>query len=242
MKLFILTRQNLELKTVLYYLVAQTGVLLFLCADHSFRNEIQLLNGLEFGSNPGPFNSRSGDLLGRAGIAMICLGLVQLTRSFLNTTKTLPQLDVRLALGLAGYLVFSLILSLTNTRFFYPDLNILAYENIFLFLLVSVVLCTLFTGYMQNLPAAGFFVIAVLLPILLVSARWWVPVISNKEATDLIHAYLAILCQALGFPVALIARNQLIKNKLATKKKTRTFEFKRWKTEFGYRVGELENN
>jgi hypothetical protein len=242
MKLFILKRQNLELKTVLYYLVAQTGLLLFLCAGNSFQNEIRLLNDLKFGAHPGPFNSHSGDLIGRAGIAMLCLGLVQLTRSFLNTTKTLPQLDVRLALGLAGYLVFSLILSLTNTRFFYPDLNILTYENIFLFLLVLVVVCTLITGYMQNLPAAGFFILAILLPILLVSASWWVPVIFNKEATDLMHAYPAILAQALGFPVALVARSQLIKNKLNLKEETRTFEFKRWKTEFGYRVGELENN
>jgi len=177
------------------------------------------------------------------GILFVVYGLVQLTRSYLNTKTSLPRIDAALKYALCIYVVLSLILMGMNAGLFFVDGYTVLWDNIFLLLLFLLIIYTGVSGYVRKLKAAGPFLLANVLPLaFIIGITLFHVFVSMDSADDLWLPNLAIVTQALSFSIALVARTKLIQNELAVKElETQGLRFELREIELQRSLTKLEN-
>ena len=157
-------------------------------------------------------------LLVHIGVSLIIYGFVQLTRSYLNTRKYLPRADTVLKYGLYIYLLSSLILIILNMTVVYLENYTLVGDNIYVFLVMSAVVVACIAGYRRRLRASGPFLLANILPLLIITIiSLFQAFVSMQADDDLWLPNLGLVSNALVFSVALVARTKLIQNDLRDK-------------------------
>jgi DNA-binding CsgD family transcriptional regulator len=185
--------------SVLYYLIAQVGAMIYITGYRNLFSVFTHGKTLNLGLNAGNVVSfyNIDNVMQHAGIMLIMFGLVQLTRSFLNTRFFLPRADRLLKYGLYIYLLASAILIATNLFFLYVEIHTLLWDNIYLFLLISVIIYTCIAAYRRKLRASGAFLLANVLPlVLMVCVTLFHIFISIEEINDVWLPSLAIVSQS----------------------------------------------
>lgn len=207
--------------SVLNYLIAQAGAMIYVTGYREFFRFLLPGNVLSFGldkNNTSAVYYNIDNIMQHIGIMLIMLGLVQLTRSYLNTKTFLPRADRLLKFGLYFYLLASAVLIVVNTFFFYLEARTLLWDNLFLFLLISVIIYTCIAGYRQKLRAAGPFLLANVLPlVLMVCVTLFHILVSVDSVDDVWLPAMAIVSQSFCFSVALVARTKLVQAELVAK-------------------------
>jgi DNA-binding NarL/FixJ family response regulator len=142
------------------------------------------------------------------------VGLVQLTRTYLDTRVRLPRLDAALRFGLAGYGLFSLGVGLVNLSGFYLDQYSLRLDNLLVISLLGLLLATVIVADRRRLPLARPYLLANVLPLLgvLLVACYHVAVTVDNDGNLLPH--LTIVAHALSFSAALHIRLQHLQRAL----------------------------
>ena len=203
-------------KSVLYYLVMQAGGLIYITTYWGFFKIKVLTVGVSPLLEVDYYSVNS--LLMHSGILLVMYGFVQLTRNYLNTEQHLPLLDVLLRWGLYIYCSLSVVAMAVNSMVFLLEQYSLPYDNIYLLLLVSLIIYTCIRAYMFRLPAAGLFLLANVLPLVLVIAITLCHVLWGvNRSQNLWLPNLAVVSQAFVFSIALVARTKLIQKELDTK-------------------------
>jgi 7TM diverse intracellular signalling len=232
-------------KTVFYYLIAQFGGIIYITA---YREMFYLLfhspvftytllpNGFFYSYDV-------NNVLMHLSVLLILYGLVELTRSYLNTKKNLPRLDAMLKYGKYTYVAVTFILIFINTTLFYLDDFTLLYDNILYLLVTAVIIGTSIAGYMKKLPAAGPFLLALILPlVLMLSTALYHVLVSFTNTEKSLLPDFAIVSQAIIFSIALVARIKSIRYQLAAKELEATkLAFDIRELELKHQLVELEN-
>ena len=228
-------------RSVLFYLVAQVGGMIYITASRNFFPlkifTVRLL------ANGGIRYFSVNSLLIHIGVLIVLYGFVQLTRAYLNTRKYLPRADSFLKYGLYGYLLLSFILIIVNSGFVYIENFTLIYDDIYVFIVILIIIITCVAGYRRRLRASGPFLLANILPLALMTAIALFQVFVSLDAhNDVWLPNLAVVSDAVVFSIALVARTKLIQNDLRGKEleaQQLGFEL----TEIGLRhsLAELEN-
>lgn len=204
-------------KSVLYYLVAQLGGMLYLTAYWRF---FWLFINCPVFSFALHHNQVSFYDLNRlflhTGIGLVLYGYVQLTRSYLHTKQAFPRLDALLHYGLYGYLVLNLVNVLINVSGYNLEYYTLIPDNGYCLLLIVLVLVACVRGYVAKLPGAGTFLLANILPLaFLLGIPLFHLLVTLNTDVNLWLPLLAIVTQALGFSIALVARTRLMQQTLS---------------------------
>jgi 7TM diverse intracellular signalling len=212
---------NFRDKVVLYYLLAQIGGMIYITDCKRFFQVLFPCPIYSIGLLPnGVIHSFSlGNLLQHTGILFIFYGLIQLTRTFLNTATTFPRLNFTLKYGLYTYTLVSVILMVINVFLIYTEDYTIWYHNVLALLLILSVIATCLAGYAERLPAAGPFLVANSLPLTFMLAVTLSHVsFDTGYAGTSVLADLSIVSQALAFSVALVARTKFIQKELNARK------------------------
>lgn len=232
-------------KTVLYYLIAQLGGMIYITSYRHFFSVLFHCPLFTFWVTPGGKLDLydANYLLMHTGLLLIMYGFVQFTRSFFDTPRTLVKVDRVLKYGLMVYLSVTVVIMSINTTVFYLQHYTVLYENIMALLLILVVLYTCIAGYRLRLRAAGSFLLANLLPLaFMLGTTLYHLMVSYTGNDDQFLPDMAIIAQSLGFSIALVARTRLIQNDLKTKEiETRQLEFDLRELTLTQRLIEVEN-
>ncbi|WP_461116286.1 7TM diverse intracellular signaling domain-containing protein [Spirosoma jeollabukense] len=236
---------NFKHKIVLFYLLVQIGGMIYLTDYKQFFQVLFPCPVFTIGLLPNGhlIYYDLGNLLQHLSIMLILFGLVQLTRTYLDTSTTLPRLDFMLRYGLYTYGVFSFILLVINSCLVYLESHTLWYHNILALFLIACIIWTCIIGYMRRLPAASPFLLATILPLLFILATTLFHVfVSFNKAESTLLPDLAIITQALTFSIPLVARTKLIQQELTTRDaEALQHQFDMREMELSYQLTELEN-
>jgi hypothetical protein len=207
-------------KAILFYLVAQVGAMVYITAYKHFFDLVfeSRVFTFDLAADGWLYAYNYSSILMHGSVVVIMYGFVQLTRLYLNTRQLLPRLDAVLRYGLYAYIAASALLIVVNVSLFFIDNHSLLYENIFVLALVINMLCAGAVAFRRNLPAAGPFLVANMLPlgcILAVSVYHVFVKVYNVETSLLPD--LAVISQSFVFSVALVARMRLIQMELKTR-------------------------
>ncbi|MBE9464437.1 7TM diverse intracellular signaling domain-containing protein [Dyadobacter subterraneus] len=232
-------------KTVLFYLIAQLGGMLYITAYKRFYS-IFFSSPIFTSTVSTEGQLHSFDMtsvLMHGSILLIMYGLVQLTRSFLSTKKILPVMDSALRIGLLVYVLVTVILVAINIFITYLEDYTLLYHNILALLLITIIMCTCVVGYLRKLPASTPFLVANILPLIFMFATALYHVFISFNFTDgSLMPDFSIISQALAFSVALVARTKSIHKDLKAKEiEARQLEFDLKEINLRQRLIELEN-
>jgi len=206
--------------SILYYLIAQVGAMVYITAyrllfKFFFAGKVYTIG---FQAGRGALFYDMNMALQHIGIMLIMFGLVQLTRSYLNTARNLPRADRLLKYGLYFYLAASAVLIIINSLVLYFESYTLLYDNLFLMLLVSLIIYACVLAYRRKLRAAGPFLLANVLPLVfIIFVTLFHIFVSFDTVSDTWLPVLAIVSQAFCFSVALVARTRAIQNDLRAK-------------------------
>lgn len=207
---------NFRDKSVLYYLIAQLGGMLYLTAYWKFFQlfiKSPVFNFALYHNELGYYDLNR--LFLHIGIALVLYGYVQLTRSYLQTKQVFPFLDRLLRYGLVGYLVLSLVNALVNLSGYNLEYYALIPDNFYCLFLIVLVFTACIRGYLSKLPGAGTFLLANLLPLVfLIGIPLFHLLVTLDVERNLWLPVLAIITQALGFSIALVARTRLTQQAL----------------------------
>lgn len=167
------------------------------------------------------------NLLIHIGVMLLLYGLVQQTRSYLNTKQSLPLFNKLLKYGLYGYLILSSVIIGINTSVSYVEFRTLATENFFVLTIITLIIATCIAGYIRELPAAGTLLLANLIPLILILITSLFHVLFDLDDNiNLLLPTLAIVFQSLSFSIALVARTKSIQHELIEKEReARQLEF-----------------
>ena len=144
-------------------------------------------------------------LLMHVSVVLVMYGMVQLTRSFLVTETRLPRLDAWLRYSLRGYLLFELVLAFINVFIAQVNYLTLPYDNLFCLLILLIILATSITAFVRRIPAAGPYLLANLVPLMLMTGTGLLHVFTSIDNTGDWLPLLAIMTQSLGYSIALVA-------------------------------------
>jgi len=249
--LFLLLLNNLYVyfrlrdKVLLYFVLGQAGGIIYLTTSRSFLAALVFCPPFSYGvtENGKTFPYNLNTLLMHAGVALIIYGFTELTRSYLNTGKTLPFFDLTLRYGLKIYLLVTAILVIINCFVAYIETDSLYYENILVVLILGFIVITSISGYLKKLPLARNFLVAISLPlvtVLLIAIKNIMISTSAEEFVWLPDA--AVICQAIGVSMAIAARFSAMQRDLSSKEMAmQDLSFEIREIELERRVIELEN-
>lgn len=176
------------------------------------------------------------------GILLVMYGYIRLTRSYLNTVKTLPLQDKILKYGWRFYAFLTLCIVVINVSFSCITEFTLLYENIIAFLLISIILSACVAGYLRKIPASGSFLLANVFPLLFMLAITVFHVFVTFHTNETFMPELAVIAQAFGFSIALVTRTKVLQNNLKAKEiETQKLEFSLRELEMLKKLIELEN-
>jgi hypothetical protein len=204
--------------SVLYYLLLQIGGMLYI-TGYRFYFQVPF---------PRPvFSFALHEVMGtydlnrvftHLGIVFVFYGLVQLTRSYLNTGQALPGPDKVLRYSLYSYIVLSAVAMAINLSGFQLEYYTLLSDNIFCLAILAMTLITCVIGYIRKIPSSGYFLAAQILPMLcLLALPLYHIFVSFDSEKGVWIAEIAIVSQAFAFSIALIARTKAIQDSLVAK-------------------------
>jgi len=231
---------SLKDRSVLHYLIGQVGGMIYITTYW------ELAQGPLFTTTLVDDVVRYynlNTLLMHAGILLIIYGFVQLTRSYLNTGVYLKKLDALLKYGLYIYCVASVVLAIVNTCWFFAEDDTIIYDNIYLLLLMLLIVYTGIRAYRLKLRASGTFLLANLVPLLLmIGIALFHVLISTNGLQNLWLPNLAVVSQAFVFSIALVARTRLIQQDLKIKEmEAQQLAFELKEIDVLHKLAELEN-
>ncbi|CAG5002472.1 hypothetical protein DYBT9275_02899 [Dyadobacter sp. CECT 9275] len=208
-------------RTILYYLIAQLGGIIYITSYREFFTGF--FNGpvFTFQLKPNGFIAyfNLNFLLMYISLILIMYGIVQFTRSYLETPKNLPVHDKVLKYGLIFYLAVTGTITLLNVSVICLLGVSTVYENILALLLICAVLFASVSGYRRRLRTAGPFLVANTVPLVFIICTTLFHVfVSHSRTDETFLPDLSIVAQAFGFSVALVARTRLLQNDLNQKK------------------------
>ncbi|CAN5915197.1 hypothetical protein BH24BAC1_BH24BAC1_37590 [soil metagenome] len=224
--LLILFLNNLHLyyrfrdRTVLYFLFAQVGGMLYITAYRNFFNVLSAFQPFTLTLKPdGTTHFYSlNDMCMHLSVAMVLYGGVQMTRHYLQTKTAIPKLDAWLRYALYGYLLFTAVVALVNLSWFYLDDYTLLYDNMLVLLLTGLLLGTSLVAYRRKLLFAPAYLFANALPLLfLMSIATYHVFIGFSNQGQLLLPDLVIVSQALCFSAAIVSRMQTLRENLLAK-------------------------
>jgi hypothetical protein len=206
--------------STMYYLITQVGVMVYITGYRWLfgvflpRKVFTIL--ISPNNSIGYYDVNS--IANHLSVIVIMFGLVQLTRSYLNTQKYIKRMDAVLKYGMYAYALAALVLVVINVFFTCIDRYTLRYENIFVLLLTGCIIYTCVAGYRKKLPASRAFLVAHLLPLVLITVVALSHVFTKTFGSSFLWLpNLAIVSQAFGFSVVLVARTKLIQTALTAK-------------------------
>lgn len=231
-------------KAILYYLVAQLGGMLYITSYRFFFAPFLPVPVYSFWMSPdGVFEYYDlNSLLQHIGILAVMYGYIQFTRTYLNSSKTLPVIDKLLYYGLSGYAVISGCIIFFNLAFYCTTEFTLLIENILALLLLGCVLLACVLGYLRKVRMAGPFLLANVFPLVFMLGIAVFHVFVSVHTKETFMPELATVAQAFGFSIALITRTRMLQKDLQEKEiKTQKLEFELDALEIRKRLIELEN-
>lgn len=206
--------------SVKYYLIAQAGAMIYITAFRAFFNVFfhGKIYTVTIWHNGSVRFYNLDNAMQHAGIVLIIYGLVQLTRSYLNTHKHFPVADRLLKYGMLSYLLVSFVLVVINSFFFHVEAYSIAYDNLYLLMLILFMLYVCIAAYRRRVRAAGPFLLANVLPLAFIaSVTLYNMMFSGFSRDNVWLPTLAIVSQAFCFSVALVARTKLVQKELTEK-------------------------
>ncbi len=227
--------------TFIYYLIMQFGAMLYLTSYwHLF--EFDRLVIFSYLLVNEIYIYEINKLLNHISILIIFFGLIKLTRSYLKTKKYLPVEDRILKYSLLAYITFTIITTIVNVSGFYIALYTWKFDNIFCAILILAIIFTSIKAYLKKMPLAEPYLLANLLPLLLV---FCIPIyhllISSDSTVNYLLPVFAVVSQALGFSVALVNRTQAMQEALKVKEiERRQLEFNVKEITYVNKLNELE--
>ncbi|WP_149244293.1 7TM diverse intracellular signaling domain-containing protein [Dyadobacter sp. 32] len=231
-------------KTVLFYLIAQLGGMIYITSYRYFFGTFLPIPVFSFWMAPsGKFEYYDlNSLLQHAGILLVMFGYIRLTRSYLNTTKTLPIQDKILKYGWRIYALVTLCIVLINVTFSCITEFTLLYENIIALLLIIIILSVCVAGYVRKIPASGPFLMANVFPLLGMLGITVFHVFVTFHTNETFMPEFAVVAQAFGFSIALVTRTKVLQNDLKAKEiETQKLAFDVRELEMVKKLIELEN-
>jgi len=211
-------------RTVLYYLVAQLGGIVYITAYKQvfpalLPNHVFSL-GLQRNGVLGWYDLNQ--LLLHISIPVTIYSLVQFTRSYLHTQLSFPRLNALFKYVLYAYLPVSALFLFINANAFYTEQYAWFFENIFTGLLFAAIVYAGILGYIRRLPAAPHFLLANTLSfgIALVIPLYHLVTDINNMGNPLLKTLLpdlVAITQSFGFSLALVARTRSIQQNLAAR-------------------------
>ena len=231
-------------KTVLYYLIAQLGGMIYLTSYRFFFSSFLPVRVFSFWMAPsGKFEYYDlNSLLQHTGILLVMFGYIRLTRSYLNTAKTLPIQDKILKYGWRIYALVTLCIVLINVTFSCITEFTLLYENIIALLLIIIILSVCVAGYLRKIPASGPFLMANVFPLLCMLGITVFHVFVTFHTNETFMPEFAVVAQAFGFSIALVTRTKVLQNDLKAKEiETQKLAFDVRELEMVKKLIELEN-
>lgn len=232
-------------KAILYYLIAQLGGMIYITSYRGFFYELFPNPVFTFWMNSSPQIDYYdlNMLLQHIAILLLLYGYLQFTRSYLNTSRTLPNLDIALKAGWVAYLTITVCIVVINVGFFCLMHYTLLYENILFLLVTAVIMTTCIAGYLHKLRASGPFLLANMLPLIFIFCTTLFHILVGFHDNDkTFFPEFAIVAEALGFSIALVTRTKLLQNDLTRKEiEAKQLEFDLREIETGKKLIELEN-
>jgi hypothetical protein len=208
--------------SVLYYLIAQVGGMLYLTAYRWIFHIYfpQPIFSFSLHGYAGYYNTVGyydiNRLCTHMGIILVLYGFIHFTRIFLNTGTAMPGYDKLLRISLYTYISLSLCGIAVNVSGFYLERYTLVADNIFFLAMMLSILATAVVAYRRKLPSAKPFLVAHLVPILLLLAMPLVHIFVSFTSDENIGvAELAVASHAFTFTVALLRRTRKVKEQSA---------------------------
>ncbi|SHF48673.1 7TM-DISM domain-containing protein [Pedobacter caeni] len=214
---------HLKEQIYLYGLVIQIGAIIFITAFKHFFNALIPFTGynLRLNTDGSVYHYNLNSFLLHIGIILIFFGMIQLTRTYLNTKKLLPVHDGVLKYMIYVYAAYGFIPAIvTITGWYYLDHYTLMMDNILVLLIVLTIFLTSMAAYKRRIIAAKYFLLANTLPLIFGAglACYYIinsaPTYTNNTS---VLPELAILSQILTFAVALVARVRIVNEELRLK-------------------------
>lgn len=208
-------------KVILYFLVAQLGGLLYITSYwHVLYQWLPIKEFTMVLTSAGRVHSYDANfLLMHVSVVLILYGLVQLTRSFLLTGRRLPVLDAFLKFSLRGYLLFALVLAFINIFIAQVNYITVPYDNIFCLWIILLIIVTSMAGFRRGFPAAGPYLFANLVPLVLMTGTGLLHIFTEVNGTGDWLPLPAIMAQSLGYSVALVAFIRYLRQSLQQKER-----------------------
>ena len=211
-------------KTVLSYLTAQLGGMVFVTAYKYIFPVLFFCPVYTIDVWPnGVMTSYSlNDVLLHLSILVVMYSMVQFCRAYLNTRQLLPRLDAILKFSLYVYLPLSFLFIVINTLFVCTETWYWLVDNIFSGILFATIIYTGWIGYKRKLPASRVFLLANIVSIGFMLALPVYHLVANfndvhYSVVKSLLPDLIIITQTFGFSVALVARTRAIQHNLAAK-------------------------
>lgn len=199
--------RDLREKVILYLVIAQFGGLLYITSYWlALYRWFPMKVFTRVVTPRGEVNSYDVNfLLMHISVVLVMYGMVQLTRSFLVTETRLPRLDAWLKYSLRAYLLFELVLACINVFIAQVNYITLPYDNLFCLLILIIILITSIKAFVRRFPAAGPYLFANLVPLVLMVGISLLHVFTSIDTTGDWLPLLAIITQSLGYSIALVA-------------------------------------
>ncbi|QKG55697.1 hypothetical protein GKZ68_03000 [Hymenobacter sp. BRD128] len=161
------------------------------------------------------FGYTLNNVLMHLSVAIMLLGLVQMTRAYLATNTRLPRLDTALRYALGGYIAFAGVVALVNVSGFLLNYYTLRLDNALVFGVIGLLLATTVVAYRRRLPLARTYLLANVLPLLcfILVAAYHVVVGFGNDSVQVLPD-LAIVSHALFFSAAISVRLQMAQRAL----------------------------
>lgn len=209
-------------RIVRYYLIAQLGSIIYIIAYRQFFHVLFFRHIFTIGldASGSVMHYDFNNVFMHIGVVLLLYGLIQQTRSYLNTKKRLPKLNALLKYGLYGYIVFSSFVIAINTLLLYVEPTTLLVDNVLVLALILLLISASVVGYVYKLPVAGTLLLANVLPLVLIVITTLFHVFFDlDDSINLLLPTLAIVFQSFSFSLALVARTKSIQNDLVLKEK-----------------------
>jgi hypothetical protein len=155
------------------------------------------------------------------GGTTVLISLLQLTRSFLRTKELMPGYDTWLRYTIITYIAYAVIPGvITLSGWFYLDNYTLLYDNIFVLLIGLSILVTSAVAYKKKVRAAGAYMIAITLPIILaagLACYYIIRATPDYSDNNSVLPEIAIISQIITFTIVLVTRIRTINEELDAK-------------------------
>ena len=209
-------------KTYLYYLMIQIGGMLYMVSFNKYFNVLikPKFNLFMYTADGVLWMHDLNAILNRVATLIILVGMIQLTRVYLDTRTLLPRQDKWLKYLLILWVAFHVIFNVVMIgRIAYIDQTATPWLNTLLVVIVLYILYTAFVSYRRKYPAARYFLIANLVPLAMILALGLFFIRFPTKVGGLVFqvANIALIAQALSLALALVERFMLLREELKRK-------------------------